>query len=665
MGSLTDVTHHETRPGSPESLPDLEPLALPRADDTDGWRALVAARCDDQLARAAAFVERLVGHDAGDPAILGTWNDVGVALSNAFAASSLLSQVHPDAGVREAAEAAEVAADSFRTDLMLDARVFDQLASVDPAMFDADGRRVLEHSLRDFRRAGVDRDEEARRRLKGLADRQTELGQRFSRGIRDGRVTTLVPATALEGLPQDWRDAHPVTDDGQVAVTTEYPDTYPFLTFSTDAQARRDVAVAFRSIAWPDNDAVLGELLRVRHEYATLLGYGGWADYDTEVKMIGSGAAVAEFIDRIAADAEESGRRDLDALLQVAQAHDPSVERIDIGNLRFYEEMLRREQHQVDAQEVRRYFDFARVRQGLLDVTGRLFGLSYTEVADAAVWHPEVTTYDVSIEGPDGPEVLGRIHLDLHPRDGKYNHAAQFDLVPGVLAEQLPEGVLVCNFPRGLMEHSDVVTLFHEFGHLMHHVLAGRHRWVRFSGVATEWDFVEAPSQMLEEWAWDADVLRSFATDESGEPIPADLVARMRAADEFGKGYTARVQMSYAAISYRLHEERPADLDSRVRELSEEYALVGQLPDTHFHTGFGHLEGYTSGYYTYMWSLVIAKDLFSAFDPDDLFDREVALRYRDRVLAAGGSKDAADLVEDFLGRPYTSDAFREWLERSA
>ena len=194
--------------------------------------------------------------------------------------------------------------------------------------------------------------------------------------------------------------------------------------------------------------------------------------------------------------------------------------------------------------------------------------------------------------------------------------------MPGVRDVQLPEGVLVCNFPRGLMSHQDVVTLFHEFGHLMHHVLAGRHRWVRFAGVATEWDFVEAPSQMLEEWAWDAEVLASFATDESGEPIPADLVARMRAADEFGKGYLAGAQMFYAAVSYRLHLERPADIGARVRELWAAYNLIAPLPEGRFFTAFGHLGGYSSAYYTYMWSLVIAKDLFGAFDPDDLFDPE-------------------------------------------
>jgi thimet oligopeptidase len=261
-------------------------------------------------------------------------------------------------------------------------------------------------------------------------------------------------------------------------------------------------------------------------------------------------------------------------------------------------------------------------------------------------------------------EAIGRIHLDLHPRANKFNHAAMFTLANGVAGRQQAEGVLVCNFPRGLMEHRDVVTLFHEFGHLVHHVLGGGQRWARFSGVATEWDFVEAPSQLLEEWAWDATVLAGFATDDSGTPIPADLVGRMRKAEDFARGFQARTQMFYAALSYDFHQQPPADgaaLTTRSRELQAAYSMVTPLPDSHFHTSFGHLDGYSSGYYTYMWSLVIAKDLFSAFDRDDMLDTEVAARYRDRILAQGGRKDAADLVEDFLGRPFGFDSFAEWL----
>ena len=518
---------------------------------------------------------------------------------------------------------------------------------------------MLEDALRDFRRSGVDRDDETRERLRDLNRRESELAQAFSRGIRDGRRTTSVPATALEGLPEDYVAEHPEDDQGQVEISTDYPETLPFLTHARDPAARRAVAHSFLNLGWPDNEVVLAELLEVREEKAQLLGYDDWPSYDAELKMIGEGPKIPEFIDQMTSASDAAGRREIEQLL--GYARDEGEDVIDFSNWRHYVEALKRDRYGVDSQEVRRYFDFAKVRRGLLDVTGRLFGLVYTQV-DAPTWHADVASYDVALA--ENGQRLGRIHLDLHPRSRKYNHAAQFTLVQGVLGRQLPEGVLVCNFSRGLMELDHVVTLFHEFGHLMHHVLAGRHEWVRFSGVATEWDFVEAPSQMLEEWAWDPGVLRSFATDADGQPIPTDLVVAMRAAEEFGKAFLIRTQMAYAAISYWFHQERPADLTTGMRDLMERYSLVSLLPDTHFHAGFGHLEGYNSAYYTYVWSLVIAKDLFSAFDPDDLFAPEVAHSYRDTVLAAGGSRDAADIVEAFLGRPYDSGAFTAWLEKA-
>lgn len=635
-------------------MSDLAPLDLPTTPGA--WSTWLEDRGRGSLRDAADEIAALKTATPGDTAILQLWNDACIALANAFAVTSLMSSVHPDADLVELAEAIEVEARRFSSDLHLDREVFEQLGSVRQDPLDPGARRMLADALRTFRRSGVELDDDARGRLRELNERETELGQSFSRNIRDGRREALVPATALDGLPADFVEAHPADDQGRVRITTEYPDVHPFLTHSRDADARRAVAMEYFNLAWPDNDAVLRGLLELRDEKARLLGYASWPDFDAEVKMIGSGAEIEKFVDRIAAEALDAGRRDLAVL--AARGAEEGIEQIDPSSWRYCFEAVKREQYGVDSQEVRRYFDFARVHQGLLDVTGRLFGLRY-EAVDVPTWHPEVTSYDVYLDG----DRLGRIHLDLHPRDRKYNHAAQFDLVPGVRGRQLPEGVLVCNFTRGLMDHDEVVTLFHEFGHLMHHVLAGRHEWVRFSGVATEWDFVEAPSQMLEEWAWDTGVLQVFALDADGTPIPDDLVERMRAADEFGKGFLACTQMFYAALSYKLHLEVPEDITARMFELYPEYSLITPIEGTHFHTGFGHLEGYSSAYYTYMWSLVIAKDLFSAFDPDDLFAPEVARRYRDTVLAPGGSKDAAELVEDFLGRPYDTEAFSAWLHR--
>ena len=632
-----------------------EPLALPVTDDA--WAGWVADRAQQGLATAAEQVARLKAAAPGGAEVLERWNDAQIALGSVSALSSLVGAVHPDADVVELAEGLEIEAHRFGTDLHLDSAVYAALSSLEGVELDDAARRVLDDALRRFRRAGVDQPEDVRVRLRQLDARSSELSQAFGRRIRDGRLTTRVPVAALEGLPADFVEDHPADAEGMVEVSTDYPDTHPFLTYSRDPAARRAVATTFHDRGWPENDAVLAELLEVRAEKAGLLGYADWPSYDAEVKMIGTGPAIAEFIDQISAAAEDAARSELGVLLEAGKALGEEV--VDSSNSRHLLETVKRDRYGVDAQQVRRYFDFAKVRQGLLEVTSRLFGLSYEPVS-APSWHRDVASYDVLLTGTG--RRLGRIHLDLHPRARKFSHAAQFTLVSGIEGRQLAEGVLVCNFPRGLMDHREVVTLFHEFGHLMHHVLAGGHRWARFSGVSTEWDFVEAPSQMLEEWAWHPQVLHGFATDAAGTPIPDDLVARMRAAEEFGKAFQARTQMAYAAISYWLHAERPADLTGRVAELMERYSLVTQLPGSHFHAGFGHLDGYGSGYYTYMWSLVIAKDMYSAFDPDEPFATEVAHRWRDTVLAPGGSADAADLVAGFLGRPYDNRAFTAWLE---
>ncbi len=639
-------------------MTELAPLTLPAADDYLTW---VESSSESALDRARNLVAELKANPP-ETALdtLTAWNEVAVALGNASARGELFSEVHPDAPTREAAERAALAARQLATELGLDTELYAVFAALSADGLGAQEQRLLDKTLLAFRRSGVAADTPTRARVKEIQDRLTVLGQTFARTIREGTRSIKVRPEQLDGLPQDWIDAHPVGEDGMVTVTTDYPDAIPFRTFAHDADARRELVVAQLTIGYPDNVDVLHEMFALRAELATLLGYDTFPDFDAEVKMIKTGAAIGEFIDQIADAALAPAQRDVAVLLERLRQDRPDATRVESFDSAYYGEVHRREQLDVDAQLVRTYFDFSKVRAGLLDVTGRLFGLSWTPV-DVPVWHEAVTAYEVARTDDGAP--LGRIYLDLHPREGKFKHAAQFTLASGIADRQVPEGVLVCNFPTGLMEHDDVVTLFHEFGHLVHHLVGGQQRWAEFSGVATEWDFVEAPSQMLEEWAWDASVLRSFATNAAGEPIPAELVDRMRRADDFGKGYFTRTQMFYAALAYRLHLENPDDLVARTRELQEQYSLFPYLEGTCMATSFGHLDGYNSGYYTYMWSLVIAKDMFSAFNTDDLFTPEVAGRYRDRVLAQGGTKDADDLVADFLGRPYNVDAFAEWLAR--
>ncbi|MDF2664380.1 MAG: Zn-dependent oligopeptidase [Microbacterium sp.] len=630
------------------------PLVLPT--DAAGWAGFVTERPATRRARIDAIDARLA--EAGDLSTaerLELWNDADIAFAEALSEAHLLSESHPDAEIRRLAEGQVQRFEALQARRLLDRGLWSAFADADETGLGDDERRLLEHIRRDFRRGGVDLDDTARERVRALTDRDTELSLTFSRHIRDGKREIRVPADALDGLPTDFVADHPVDADGTVTLTTEYTDLMPVREYARDRSTRHALVAAYNDLAWPENEAVLAELLAVRAERAALLGYGDWADYETETRMIGSSAAVAAFLTRVAEAAAPAAAAEYDRLLERLRRDDPSADAVTIADFWYLLSTLKREEYDVDAQVVRSYFRFPRVLDGVLATTARLLDVMYVPL-DAPSWHDDVRAYDVV----RGDETLGRIHLDLHPRDGKYNHAACFPLAPGITGRSLPEGVLLCNFSRGLLEHDEVVTFFHEFGHLVHEIVGGHQRWARFTGVATEWDFVEAPSQLLEEWAWDAGVLASFAVDDAGKPIPADLVARMRTADAFGRGLEVTRQLGHATTSYRLHVDRPADLPSAVDGYYRAASPVVPLEGSHSYAGFGHLTGYGACYYTYQWSLVIARDLLSAFG-DDLFDAETALRYRREILEPGGSRDARDLVHAFLGRESTFDAYRDWL----
>jgi Zn-dependent oligopeptidase len=599
---------------------------------------------------------------------LEVYDNANAALGNAQARASLTHEVHPDPAVREAAEKCEQELSSLATDFSLDKGIYNTLSGLNLAKDDAATKYWVSKDLRDFRLAGVDRDDATRAKVKQLRDDLTKLGQEFDKNIREDVRHALFTPAELDGLPEDFIKSHPVNADGKVSIATDNTDYVPVLTYAKSTKTREEMWRLYRLRAHPKNLDVLAQMLQKRYELANLLGYKDWADYVTQDKMIGSGKNAADFIEKITAAADARSKHDYEELLARGKKDDASLTEIKPWDSTFLSEAVKREQYQYDSQKMREYFPYPRVKQGVLDTTSKLFGIEYRPVKDAKVWHQDVDTYDVY----EGKRLLGRIYLDMYPRDGKYKHYAQFTLMEGKEGVTLPEGVLVCNFPKpsadnpGLMDANEVRTFFHEFGHLLHHVLGGHTRWSSLAGVRTEWDFVEAPSQMLEEWMRDPAVLASFARHyQTNEPLPADLVKKMRRAEEFGKGLQVRQQMFYAATSLDFHNRDPKSFDSTelMSQLQNRYTPFHYVPGTYMHESFGHLNGYSAIYYTYMWSLVIAKDMFSEFKKHGIMDPHVAARYRRAVLQQGGSKPAATLVSDFLGRPYDFKAYEEWLNQ--
>jgi thimet oligopeptidase len=636
--------------------------------------------CLAGLERARALRPAIIGSSART--IEGTlvpYNELLMAASASNALAGLMSEVHPDEAVRDAARECEQEVSRFYSDLALDREMYDALAAIDVSRADPETKRFVEHTLRDYRRAGVDKSPEIRERLKQIDEELTRLGQQFSKNIsEDVRHIEVKDKAQLAGLPQDFIASHPADESGMIRISTDYPDYNPFMTYAANDELRRELYIKFRSRGDQQNEGVLQDILKLRGEKSSLLGFANWADYITADKMIQSGERASEFIEKVWKLAAPRAEQDYAELLRQLRTIDPKASEVNDWQKVYLEHLVKIERYEVDASEVRQYFPYDRVLAGLLEITAEIFDLAYVAVEKTddpgfspgtgvnAAWHGRVLVYDVMRAGTK----LGRIYLDMHPRDGKYKHAAQFPLKDGVRGVQLPEGVLVCNFPepsgsgQALMEHDDVVTMFHEFGHLMHHVLGGHQRWITQSGVATEWDFVEAPSQMFEEWAWRHDTLARFARHhETGEVIPESLVEKMRRADKFGLGTATVQQIFYAAISLGFHRTNPEGLDQlgEVQRLQKRYTPFKYVPGTRFHASFGHLVGYSAMYYTYQWSLVIAKDLLTPFEAKGLMAKDVTHAYRDKVLAAGGTRDAAELVRDFLGRDYDFAAYERFL----
>jgi len=649
----------------PQTIPASQPPLWSAKPDVAAFEKIE----NDRIAAAQRQVDLTVAARGARTIdnTLAPFDEATHQLNSAAYFSGLMEAVHPDAGFRDHATAMTRKVSAAFTALSLNREVYHALAALDVSQADAATRYYVQRQLLEFRLAGVDKDDATRAKLKELNDRLTDEQSTFQRNINDSRNTVRVTDRAeLDGLPQDYLDRHKPGPDGAIVITTDYPDMLPALQFVKSDELRRRLWEAFYTRAYPANRDVLKNMLQTRYEIATLLGYSSWADYNAADKMIQRGAKIGDFIAQVDGAARPVSEKEFTMLLAEKRKTNPQAK--DIGDYEnsYLSELVRRSQFDFDSQSVRPYFPYARVKQGILDTAATLFHVSFRQEENVPAWDPAVETWDVMDQG----RPIGRFYLDMHPRSGKFTHAEMLPVLDGIRGKQLPEAILLCNFPApsasdpGLMDYGDVVTFFHEFGHLMHSILGGQQAWAGISGITMESDFVEAPSEMLEEWMRSPQVLASFAHHyQSGEPIPAELVARMNRASAFGRGNWVMRQNSFTAVSYDVYKDKPqaVDPDTVWQRDQKQYTLFNPLPTTHPYSSFGHLSGYSSAYYTYLWDKVIAEDFFVQFDHANLLAGEAPMRYRRLVLEPGGSMSANDLVKNFLGRPQNLTAFKRWI----
>ena len=591
-------------------------------------------------------------------------NELNIAGSESF----LMYGVAPQKEVRDAGQALAQKVTQAASELQLNQNVYKALNGLDMKAADPATKHYVERTLLEYRLAGVDKDDAARAEIKKRLDHIVEAALNFGRNVQEN-VNHVVAKdrSELAGLPEDFVSRHPAGADGAFTFTTEETDYDPVITYASNDELRKRMYLAYTTRAYPKNKEILMDVLRTRNELAKMLGYSSWADFATADQMIGSASNMKSFLNDVDQASRDTAKREYGMLLEFARQKQPGLTTIPAYSGFYWYEQYRRSVFNFDSQSVRPYFPYDRVQQGILDTAAKLFHVAFKAAPDAPVWDPSVSAWDVF----DSDKHVGRIYLDMHPREGKDKWFSSAPVVPGIKGRQLAEGVLICNFSGGkagdpgLLQYDDVVTFFHEFGHLMHNILGGQQQWSGVSGFSTETDFVEAPSQMLEEFFHDPAILRAFARHyQTNEPLPVDLIDKMNKADAFARAAWVQRQLFYSNYSLDVHDRPPdsIDLDTILRTDYTHFYPFQFADGNRMYTSFTHLMGYSSNYYTYLLDKVIALDFFSQFDKSNLLSGEAAMRYRRTVLEPGGSKAGTELVRGFLGRPQNLDAFKAWME---
>jgi thimet oligopeptidase len=651
-------------------------LTIPEWEQTP---EAVEASMKDAIAKANTALDQIGAQDLSKVTFKSTvvaLDDLTYKAGLVANRAALIKETNTNPALRSAAENAVKAFQEwavgidYREDVYKAIKAF---AGTHPKLSGEDAK-LLKETLRDYRRAGLELPPDQRKEVEQLRKELSKLGTDFDSNIVKANAPVIFTKADLDGLPESFF-ASPGIKTGDDAYTVMANVTWQFNTVQENAKSedtRKKLYVIRETLAKDSNVPVLNQMLTLRNKIALRLGYKSWDDFQTEIKMAKTGANAKKYISDLVTGIQPKFDSEVAELqkLKAADTNDPNT-KIDVWDWRYYNNQRNKQKYAVDKEALRAYFPFQKVLDGMFNIYQNIFGLKFEKIAVPYKWIDDLQLYLVTDSATGEP--LGMFYLDMFPREGKFNHFAQFDVISGKLLPdgkyQRPTVALICNFPPAsadkpsLLTHTDVETLFHEFGHALHSIVT-RAKYGRFAGTHVPGDFVEAPSQMLQNWVWDKKVLDTFAADyrDPSKKIPAEIIKKMNDAKLANAGVFYRRQFAFASLDLALHDQHSKDAPYDCVAISNpilEKVFLPIDPSTTFVSYFGHLNGYDAGYYGYAWADAIAADMATVFETakDGYFDKQAGLRLRRDIYEPGDSREVNVSIEKFLGRKQSVQPF--------
>ncbi|MEF3279417.1 MAG: Zn-dependent oligopeptidase [Elusimicrobiota bacterium] len=627
---------------------------------------------DKSIAKFEEKIKMIVGLKESER----NFKNTVVAFENALADFSqevnipvFLAYVSPDPEIRNIAQEVELKISQYSVEIFTREDIFNAIYSysknIKETLNETD-RRLLDKFLFEFKQNGLFGDEKTRKKIKKLLKKLVEIEIEFQKNLRETRDFIEVDENELKGLGENFISRLKKSESGKYIITTDYPEYIPFMENAEDDDARKRLEIVFNNRCYPKNVELMEEAIKLRQKIAKALGYPSFADYILEDRMAKNSSNVFDFLNKVYAEVKKKGKKDLRMLCKIRKQK-TGVDNKIIYNWqwRYYSNILKKEKYQIDHEKVSEYFPLERVITGMFNIFEKVFSVKF-EPKEMDKWHKDVRTYEVKDLGGN---IIAYFYFDLFPRDGKYKHAACFSLVKGRELDDgkylTPASAIVANFTPpssdrpSLLKFSEVVTLFHEFGHVTHNIFT-RSKYAKFSGTSVSRDFVEVPSQMLENWGYYGEVIKAISSHyRTNEPLDDSTIQKIIRSKNATSGIFYLRQLFFAFLDMIYHTRKgKVDTTKIYEKLMKKIFLIPMTEGTHPQASFGHLMGgYESGYYSYLWSEVISCDFFEEFKKNGIFNAETGKRYIDFVLSKGGSIDEEKLVKNFLGRDISFEPF--------